>query len=395
MHINKSYIILALLFAALVIFEYFAPKEPDWTLSFSKEDKIPFGDYVIYELLPDIFPKSKIKINTRSIYNFEAKNNFNHSSLIFNTDKFNIKKVNLDQLLKIASKGAKIFISASDFSKELKDTLKFETTVDFNTIFGEDSLPVNFVHPKLKVKSGYFIGKQRLEVYFSSFDTAKVVVLGTIGNYNDVNFIKIPYGKGAFYMHTLPLAFTNYNILLKNNAQYVFKALSYLHNKYIFWDENYKPGKNAAAQSPLSYISSSDALRHAYHLLLLIAILFILVNAKRKQRAIPIIEYPKNSSLEFAGTLANLYLNNSNHRDILLKRYLFWTDFLREKYYLTTNSIESENAAEIIAQKTGAEISCIKEIIYRYKFALDSKHTSAEKLIKFNKLLEKFYKSRI
>jgi hypothetical protein len=296
--------------------------------------------------------------------------------------------------LEIASKGAKVFISASDFSKEFSDTLKFETTADFNTIFGEDSLPVNFVHPKLKVKQGYFIGKQRLEVYFSSFDTSKVVVLGTIGNY-DVNFIKIPYGKGAFYLHTLPIAFTNYNILLKNNVRYAFKALSYLHNRYIFWDENYKPGKRAEAQKPLSYISRSDALRHAYHLLLAVAILFMLVNAKRKQRAIPIIEHPKNSSLEFAGTLANLYLNNSNHRDILLKRYLFWTDFLRERYYLSITGIESENAVEIIAQKTGAEINCIKEIIYHYKSALNSKHTSAEKLIKFNKSLEKFYKSRI
>ncbi|MCF6242290.1 MAG: hypothetical protein L3J74_13200 [Bacteroidales bacterium] len=380
---------------ALVVFEYFSPKEPDWTPSFSKEDKIPFGDYVVYQLLPDIFPKSNIKINTGSIYNFKTNNSFENTSLIFNTDKFDVKKVNLDRLLEIAAKGAKIFISASDFSNELSDTLKFKTAVSFDALFGEDSLPVNFVHPKLKVKSGYFIGKQRLEQFFSNFDTSKVVVLGTIGSNNEVNFIKIPYGKGAFYLHTLPLAFTNYNILLRNNAEYVFKTLSYVSNRNVIWDENYKPGKKSSAQGPLSYISKNKALRHAYQLVLLIAVLYFLVNAKRKQRAIPVIELPKNSSLEFAGTLANLYLNNTNHRDILLKRYLFWTDFLREKYYLSTESIESKDAADIISQKTGAEISCIKEIIRRYKLALNNKYISAEKLIKFNKLLEKFYLSRI
>ncbi len=395
MRLNKTYLILALLFTALVVFEYFAPKEPDWTPSFSKEDKIPFGDYVIFDLLPDIFPKSDIQINTKSIYSFETQNNFKQSSFIFNTNEFDIKKVNLDRLLEIASKGAKIFISASGFSKEFSDTLKFETAISFDALFGEDSLPVNFVHPKLKIKSGYFIGKQSLEQFFSGFDSSKVTVLGTIGINKNINFIKIPYGKGAFYLHSLPLAFTNYNILLRNNAEYAFKALSYVRNKYIFWDENYKPGKKPVATGPLSYISQNSALRHAYHLILLIAVLYFLVNAKRKQRAIPIIEPIKNSSLEFAATLANLYLNNSNHRDILLKRFMFWTDFLREKYYLSSESIESEDAANIISQKTGAEISCIMEIINRYKFALNNKYIPAEKLIKFNKLLEKFYLSRI
>ncbi len=395
MRLNKTYIILLLLFTALVLFEYFAPKEPDWTPNFSKEDKIPFGDYVIYQLLPDIFPKSAIKINTKSIYNFETQNNFKQSSLIFNTNEFDIKKVNLDRLLEIAGKGAKVFISASDFSKELSDTLKFKTAISFDALFGEDSLPVNFVHPKLKTKSGYLIGKQTWEQFFTSFDSSNVEVLGVIGTNNNVNFIKIPYGKGAFYLHTLPLAFTNYNILLRNNAEYAFKALSYVRNKYIFWDENYKPGKKPVATGPLSYISQNPALRHAYQLILLIAVLYFLVNAKRKQRAIPVIEPPKNSSLEFAATLANLYLNNSNHRDILLRRYMFWTDFLREKYYLSTESIESEDAADIISQKTGAELSCIKEIINSYKFALNNKNIPAGKLINFNKLLEKFYLSRI
>lgn len=394
MRVNKTYIILFVLFTALVLFEYFAPKEPDWTLSFSKEDKIPFGDYIVYELLPDIFPKSDIKINNRSIYNFDVDSIHKNSSIIFNTDKFDLIKVNLDRLLEIASKGTKIFISASNFSQEFSDTLKFKTSVNFDAIFSEDSLPVNFSNPKLKVKSGYLIGKQRMELYFSDFDTSKTIILGTIGLNQEANFIKIPYGEGAFYLHTLPLAFTNYNILLRNNAEYAFKALSYVRNKHIYWDENYKPGKKAASQGPLSYISKNDALRHAYQIVLLIAVLYFLVNAKRKQRAIPVIQPPENSSLEFAGTLANLYLNNSNHQAILLKRYLFWTDFLRERYYLSTESIESENAADIISQKTAAEKSCVKEIINSYQFALNNEYIPSEKLIKFNKLLEKFYTSR-
>jgi len=398
MRINKVYIILFALFAALVSFEYFAPKEPDWSLSFSKEDKIPFGDYVLYHLLEDAFPNAQIKVNEKSIYNFTDKIDYKNCSFIFNTDEFKIYDLSLDSLLNIAEKGSKVFISAYGFSEKIMDTLNFDIGMKLEMEQGEDSLPVNFVHPKLKTKNGYLIGKQLWAFYFTRFDSTKAVILGTIGTKKNINYIKIPYGKGAFYLHTLPLAFTNYNILRKNNAEYSFKALSYLQNKYIFWDESYKPGKSqkaGAAPDLFAQIRKSPALNYAYNLLWLIAILFFLINAKRKQRAMPVINAPENASLEFAGTLANLYLSNSNHQAILLKRYLYWTDFLREKYFLNIEAFETKNTAEIIALKTGAEIKCINKIIAAFNKAQNSTSVNSEELLRFNKLLEKFYKSRL
>ena len=108
---------------------------------------------------------------------------------------------------------------------------------------------------------------------------------------------------------------------------------------------------------------------------------------------LPVINPPENSSLEFAATLGNLYLNNKNHRDILLKRYLYWTDFLREKYYLSIEKL-SEKAPKTIAEKTGAKVSCIHKILKLHQSAKQQKSISAEELLNFNKLLERFYKER-
>ena len=392
MRIDKKYILLAALLISLILFEFFAPKDPDWSYSFSKDDKAPFGAYITYDLLEDIFPDKEIASNELSLYNFTKPSKTNNYSYIISTSNFTIDKVNQNQLLSMANNGANIFISAMQFEESLGDTLGFSTEKFFSNTFSADSIPIRFKNPYLKSKNGYFIQKSVVNYYFSEFDTTTTMVLGTFGEEN-VNFIRVFFGNGTFYLHTQPIAFTNYNMLSKNNAEYVFKAFSYVNSDFIVWDEKYKP-KRANAGSPLSYILKQNALRSAYYLILGLIVLFFFFNGKRKQRAIKIINPLSNSSLEFASTLGNLYLNNKNHKDILLKRYLYWIGFLREKYYLSVEKL-GEKTPELIAEKTGVEIDCVSKILGLYKRANQQKTTSAEQLLAFNKQIEKFYKNRL
>ncbi len=391
MHIDKKYILLAVLFIGLILFEYFAPKEPDWSYSFTKDDKNPFGAYIIYDLLADIFPDKEILTNEKSLYNFEEPNLVDNYAYIINTDEFSIDELNKDRLLSMADSGAKIFISAMSFEKFLCDTLQFKTEVLYSNSFKADSMPVKFKDPVLKSENSYFVQKAMMNYHFSEFDHTTTNILGTMGD-KKVNFIMIPFGKGSFYLHSQPIAFTNYNMLTKNNAEYVFKALSYVNSDYIVWDEKYKPGK-ANGNSLVSYILKYSSLRIAYYLILVIVVLFFFFSGKRKQRPVPVINPPGNSSLEFAATLGNLYLNNQNHRDILLKRFLYWIDFLREKYFLSVEKM-AKKAPEIIAEKTGAKVSCIREILKLHQSAKQQKSVSSEELLHFNKLMERFYKER-
>lgn len=72
----------------------------------------------------------------------------------------------------------------------------------------------------------YRFTKGNYNHYFASFDTSKVVVLGT-NNIGFANFMKVKIGKGYLYIHSVPNIFTNYN-LLKVERDYIFKCLSYL-----------------------------------------------------------------------------------------------------------------------------------------------------------------------
>ena len=61
MKLNKRYTtitVIALLLLAWL--ESMAPEPLDWQLSFSKADKIPYGSFIIYDVLEDLFPAAYI-----------------------------------------------------------------------------------------------------------------------------------------------------------------------------------------------------------------------------------------------------------------------------------------------------------------------------------------------
>ena len=109
----------------------------------------------------------------------------------------------------------------------------------FDELLKMDSLPYNFNNTFLKADSSYRIKSGWTNFYFNSIDTLNTKIIAAI-NDKKANYIKINYGLGDFFIHNQPFAFTNYNLLFKNNAEYAFKALSYLRNDIIYWDENYK-----------------------------------------------------------------------------------------------------------------------------------------------------------
>ncbi|MDF1548214.1 MAG: hypothetical protein P1P88_10360 [Bacteroidales bacterium] len=387
---NKHIIILFVLFTLLVVFEYMAPKPPDWRPSFRQHDKIPYGSYIMYDLLPDIFPKSKIEKNEKSLYQTFTANEFSNTSYIVITNEFDPKSVTLEALLNFVSLCNKAFIASSVFGEKFMDTLNFTNRPFISNFIKGDSLPYNFLNRHLQSDSAYWIKSGFYNFYFDSvnYEQSKAIAILDTGK---VNYFRQKFGMGEFFIHNQPYAFTNYNLLFENNADYAFKSLSYLDNANIIWDENFKPGK--VSSSPLSYILSQEALRAAWYLILFLALVFLFFSSKRKQRIIPIIVPPENNSLEFAKTLGNLYLSGKNHKDIALKKYSYWLDFLREKYYIHIEPGEVPETGRI-AEKTGVNEKLIQRIISAAMLLKNSSAISSEQLLSFNQLVEKFHASR-
>jgi hypothetical protein len=373
--------------ALFIIVEYSAPKKLEWKPSFKRQDKIPFGAYIAFDLLKDAFPKSYIETNYKSIYLKLAEKSYQNTSLIIITDEFEPGHASILALYEFVENGNKVFVAADGFEEELRDSFNLKSSIYFNNELKGDSIPHYFSNPGITSDSAYWIKSPWMGFYFESVDTAKSINLATI-DHDKLHFIRIPYGKGEFFVHNQPYAFTNYNILFKNNAEYLFKTFSYLKNDNILWDENYKPGRES--NTPLAYILEQDSLRAAWYLILLLGLLFMIFGAKREQRIIPVVKPPENSSLEFAKTLGNLYLSNKNHKDIAKKKYTYWLDFLRENYFIQIDNPDELNAAKI-SEKTGVNV---EKIIKIKKYIDNCERIGPEMLMKFNQYIEEFYKNR-
>ena len=79
---NKYWIILTFLFVILILIEFFAPKNIDWSSSFSIKDKIPYVNYLLYNELNQIFTENKIIVNSSDFYKYLNSNNYTNTNLI-------------------------------------------------------------------------------------------------------------------------------------------------------------------------------------------------------------------------------------------------------------------------------------------------------------------------
>lgn len=351
------YFILGGLIFIYILTQILRPKPLDWTESFSSEDKIPYGGYLIHELLPVLFPDDNITTNRAPIFEYADTTN-PQKNWIFINKSFGIDRWETEILLSQVQQGASVFIAARNFGQAFQDSLEIDTYLNNpfltgGSILNEDTAYVNFTNPQLKTESGFPYYRSTTETYFSSFDsTFQVTSLG-VNDEGNSNFIRIKFGEGELLLHSNPTLFTNYFVRDESGADYALKALSYLPARETIWDEYYKDMRLASG-SAVRYIVSQEHLSWAWFISLGGVLLFMIFRAKRKQRIIPNIEAPKNSSIEFAQTIGSLYLEKGDHKLIADKKIRFFFDYIRSSLGLATSEIDKELKHDV-ALRSGIE----------------------------------------
>ncbi|HEV8538673.1 MAG TPA: hypothetical protein VGR15_07085, partial [Bacteroidota bacterium] len=224
--------------------------------------------------------------------------------------------------------------------------------------------------------------------YFESIDSTETEVLGS-DRLDHPNFIKIPLGEGAIYIHLVPWIFTNYNILKADNASFASELLTQLPQGELIWDEYYK-GIRHAFHTPLSFVLQNDALRWAYYTMVVGVFAFIFVEGKRRQRNIPIFVPLRNETLSFVGTLARLYYYHRHHKRVALQMRLHILEFIRTKYRLATGKLD-DHFAEVVSRKAGIPEVEVKLLVNELR-VLDVPGDFEEKqLMRLNERMERFY----
>ncbi len=111
----------------------FQPKKPvNWTATYLEQHTRPYGDYVLFQLLPSVFPDQKVKREYRTLYeeldyfSYDQKSTEKEGTYIIITKDLDFGKTDWDALEKYVKKGNDVFIAAEHFPNLMEEALGFD-----------------------------------------------------------------------------------------------------------------------------------------------------------------------------------------------------------------------------------------------------------------------------
>ncbi|MGE0588908.1 MAG: DUF4350 domain-containing protein [Cyclobacteriaceae bacterium] len=387
-----KYILYLVIFIGIyAAIQLLSPKSHNWAITLSHLDKDPYGTYALHEVMPDIF--DSIQLSNESFYEILEVDSLNPGGIISFSTSLNTQAEDADALIKYVSEGNNVFLSAHYFYGQLADTFNISTVdylFDGNGIIDQrDSMELRYSNTTMDTTTTFLFRRSSIHNYFQSYDTLRTSVVAR-NDMGEAVTIKISIGEGALYLNSTPLAFTNVNLLSKENHQFASASASLLDTKNLIWTEFYHMGR-MEAQTPLRFILSQESLSWAYYLIIAALLLFMFFEGKRKQRIIPIIPPLQNTSLEFVSTISNLYYQHADHKNIAEKKIAFFFDQLRSQFYIDAHHIAKKDY-EHIAAKTGNDVIVTTALFKTIDNIQSRESISSSELINITKQLDQFLK---
>jgi hypothetical protein len=368
------------------------PKQYNWSVTYSHEDKNPFGTSALDVLLESISRKAIHSYKTL----YELKDSLKiQRPLFILASSFNAEKEDTKVLLNYLNKGGTALIVADYFSGALADSLGiscYDNLFKDKALFlRDDTATLHFVNPHFDTLKSFPYRRDNIHNYFGKIDSVKASVIAK----NEIGqpvMVHIGYGSGNLYLACTPMVFTNIHLLSKENHEFASNLLSFLPAKEMLRTQYYHLGR-LEATTPLRFILTNPSLRWAYYISLTAILLFIVFEAKRRQRIIPIIKPLANTTLEFATTIGNLYFQKGDHKNMAEKKIAFFFDQVRNYYFLNPHH-HSEGFADILSKKSGHPIDQVKKLLQQINYINTSSTITADSLTSLNKSIEQFWKKK-
>ena len=394
---NKKFIYIFLaLFAMIVAVQYMLPKPTDWSRNYLAKSKSPFGCYAIYNLLDDTYAATTTN-NTQTLYNLNAKGQQNTSLLIIN-NKIDFNASDMKSLYSFLQRGNTVFIAAGNFNGALADSLHLRTEVaawhyysEIDSLISKTGETISFTAKNISAEA-YPYPQLALSSHFTSFDTTKFRVMAYYGD-KRACLIKGSVNKGTLYLMSIPDAFGNYFIANHKNRRAAYTMLSCLKNENLVWDEYYKTF-NITNYSAIKFILDSDALYTAYLLMIIVIVFYMIFEGRRRQRAVPLLVKPANSTLEFVNVISHVYYSSKNHHHITSEKIKYFYEMVRKKFGMDTGNIDEAFISEV-SELSGVPGKTVKQLFaYTEKIRQSADVTDLE-LAELNRQIHNFNKNSL
>ncbi|HVF96558.1 MAG TPA: DUF4350 domain-containing protein [Flavisolibacter sp.] len=369
----------------------------DERVTLKQKDKIPYGTRVAKEFLPSLFPFAATPFDVAYPGNWDSiEKDGKNQAVILIGDYLDAEKDELEELSEFVEKGNYVFLISRSASDAVANFFNLSYRSDYYSS-PRDSLRVRLVQPVYKSDSVYTYPGRKYESSFYSLDTGYAAVLGR-NDKGAPNFIQVNKGRGSFFLHSSPLAFSNYFILHKSNVRYYQNIFSVLPRNVstVLWNEYYllKPYNPADEKAPnwLRTLFSYPAFKWGLLVAGITLALFVLLGMRRQQRMIPPHEKPTNESLDFVKTLGRLYYDKKDHKNLAMKMTAYFLEHVRTKYRLATHTLD-DSFVQSLHFKSGYAGDEVRKIIHSINTIKEKAVISDGQLSEFHKQLEAFYQN--
>ena len=386
---------------------------PPLNEDYRKTDKRPFGSFIAYEEFKNLFNDRYVETVTdpfdeewNVIKDYSSSKKYSLYFLI--TKNLVLSYTEVNAFMDYVKAGNDLFISADYIDTRLLENINCNNE-RMAEIVDETKGLMN--QTKVSMYEGDDFRSPSYGYYYypflnslSGYDTAFTKVLG-VNEKNEPDYILLFWGKGRIYLHVAPRVFSNYFLLSGDNHKYLENVLSYLRSdpKNIYWDEYYKntnpnrrknnDGSNEDNFSSLSVIRQHPPLLWAFWLGIIGLLLFILFNAKRKQRIISVVKPNINTTVNFTETVGRLYLQKKNNNHIAEKMITYFYEHIRNKYFISTSKIDDE-FINSLSGKSGVAKETTQQLFSLIERVHSGERVDDKTLIQLNIEIENFYKNQ-
>jgi hypothetical protein len=336
---------------------WWAPTPTDWSDSFAADDSRPYASEVVRTALPELFPERTVQTVEAPPFLRLRDSTTTGGAYLFVAARFAPDPRATDRLLAYAAHGNTVFVAAHQFDGPWADTLGLRTRPRRPALAGVTGQP-DTVRLRLRTTDSARpvpVREETAAYVFDSRNTAPTTVLGTVraADTTAPSFVGRPYGEGRLLLSSTPRAFTNVHALDEQTAPYVWGALSHVPADAdpVWWDAYHKPGRTEA-RTPLRFVLSTPALRHAYVVAIVGVLLFLLVHARRRQRVIPEIDAPENKTLDFVDTLGRLAHRRGDADTVARRRVTYLLASVRDRLGVSDDP-ESDGWVRQVAARSG------------------------------------------
>ncbi len=418
----RNFLIVLLGFTLIVIVAVLAlqrGKNFSWEPTFLPDDRQPYGSMAFDSVMHASY-KPGYEVTDIPADSLTDMNGYQHHTILLTR---NYVELNMDKTMKFVKDGGSLIVCANNLSHEMavgwnmyiatyysydnrptkdhyfyvrypKDDMYPARNYMVSSPVGQYCIITNGISVDIDEEYEYFDSDTINPKEITSKDyqlkwTDKVVQGGKV-NYPMVKVAR--YGKGRVVVCSMPLLFTNYGILERDNYNLIMRIVSqggknpivrtHLDTTHDFdgtGSGSRPPNQNN--KSLIGHILDDTALKTAFNLTLLGFIIFCFFSAKRKQRVVPVIKARTNGQLGFIKQIGSMHKRNRATDHIILLKYRLVSDKVQKKTGVDiTDSEKSEIAVERISAFTGMDSQEVRQTLQQLRAYFRRQQTEKEEI---------------